>query len=105
MIKLPRSKYELIDDDDFPVYWKATDEQLMSATYDSDAWDSDCDEYYYILTFEDIKKDFDSWTPEERAEYLQDSNVPDYTVFDWIRDCMMNSLSVIKGYREIRRRY
>lgn len=100
MIKLSRSEYELIPDDSFPVYWKATDRELELATYDSDAWGNDADEYYYILTFEDIRNDFDSWSASDREEYLQDANTPDYTVYDWIRDCMMNSLSVISGYRK-----
>lgn len=99
MIKLPRSYYDIEIDTEFPVYWKATDEQLESALYDSDAWDGS-EENYCILTFADIKADFDSWTPEQRHEYLQDSDTPDYTVYDWIRDCMMNSLTVISGFHQ-----
>ena len=107
MLKLNRSTYELIPDELFPVYWKATDEQIRSALFDSDAWsnDPDADSYYYILTFDDIADEFNSWTPETRSEYLQDSDTPDYTVYDWIRDCMMNSLSVIKGFRKIEQEY
>ena len=95
MLKLPRSDYEIVIDKSFPTYWKATNDQLESALYDSDIGE---DEYYTILSFSDIKADFDSWTPEDRAEYLQDSDTPDYTVYDWIRDCMMNSLCVVSGF-------
>ena len=97
MKKLPISEYELDYHKSFPVYWKATDEDLRSTMYDSDACD-DAEEYYCILTFEDIEKDFNSWTPAQRAEYLGDSNTPDYNVYDLIRDCMMNSLQAISGY-------
>ena len=99
MLKLDSTRYEIDIDREFPAYWKATNEQLESAIYDSDAYD-DSETHYCILTFEDIKADFDSWTPDLREIYLQDSNTPDYTVYDWIRDCMMNSLSVISGFHK-----
>lgn len=98
MLKLNRSDYDIIPASGFPAYWQATDEQLRSALYDSDAVGDDPEHFYYILDFDDIRNDFDSWTPDERAEYLQDSDTDDYTVFDWIRDCMMNSLAVIDGF-------
>ena len=99
MLKLNRSDYAIELDDSFPVYWKATDSQLESALYDSDAWgnDPDANDYYYILTFDDILDEFESWSPETRAEYLQDDDTPEYTVHDWIRDCMMNSLSGVRS--------
>ena len=99
MIKLNRAEYELVFDETFPVYWKASDKELETAVYDSDAWGHDPENYYYIITFDDIRNDFDGWSEAEREEYLQDSNTPDYTVYDWIRDCLMNSLAVIKGFK------
>ena len=79
-------------------YGSITDEQIRSSLFDSDAWnDIDADKYWCILTFDDIRSDFESWTPEEREEYLGDDNTEDYTVYNWIRDCMMNSLSVVKS--------
>ena len=99
MMKLIRTKYEVVPNRDFPVYWKATNAQLRTALYESDA-DYDSEEFYCVLTFSDIREDFESWTPEERAEYLGDSNTADYDVYDWIRDCMMNSLRVISGYHK-----
>ena len=99
MLKLKRSDYNITLDDSFPIYWKATDEQLRSAVYDSDAWtdDPDADRHYYILTFDDIRTEFESFTIEERIEYFQPDDPESYTVYDWIRDCMMNSLSVVRS--------
>ena len=97
MLKLNRSDYTIDLDDTFPVYWKATDEQLRSALYDSDAWGDDTEQYFYLFTFKDIEDDFSGWTPLERSEYLQDDDTAEYTVYDWIRDCMMNSLSVVRS--------
>ena len=102
MLKLKISDYDIEFDDSFPSYYDATDEQLESALYDSDCWDDetgmiDGTKYYCILTFDDIKADFESWTPEDRKEYLGEDDTDDYDVHNWIRDCMMNSLSVIKS--------
>ena len=97
MLKLNRHDYAVELDDSFPVYWKATDSQLESALYDSDAWGNDPEQYFYLFTFKDIADDFLGWTPSERTEYLQDDDTPEYTVHDWIRDCMMNSLSVVRS--------
>ena len=95
MLKLKMTDYDLIPDRSFPPYWMATDAELESALYDSDS--AGDEGFYTILTFDDIRSDFNGWTPKERAEYLQDDDSPDYTVHDWIRDCLMNSLSIIKG--------
>ena len=99
MIHLDNAKYQPTYDDSFPVYWKATDEQLRSALFNWETFDTDTT--FCIMTFEDIKADFDSWTDEERAEYLQESNTPDYTVYDWMRDCMMNTLHAVTGWQPI----
>ena len=95
MIKLNRNLFDIELDDSVP-YWKTTEEQLRSSLFDSDVYE-DSDENFCILTFDDIRSDFDSWTPAERAEYLGDCDTPNYTVYDWIRDCMMNSLSIVKS--------
>ena len=97
MLKIDRSYYEPIYNDDFPVYWKATDSDLKTALFHFEVFDDD--DHFAIVSFDDIKADFDSWTAEDRAEYLQDSDTPDYTVFDWMRDCMMNTLHAVSGFR------
>ena len=58
MIKIDRSSYDLIYDEDFPVYWKATNEFLKTALFHFEAFDDE--EHFAIVSFEDIKADFDS---------------------------------------------
>ena len=95
MLKLNRNLFDIELDYSVP-YWETTDEYLRSSLFDSDAWEEADDDHYCILTFDDIRSDFDSWTPEERSEWLGDDETDDYTVYDWIRDCMMNSLAIVK---------
>ena len=96
MTTLLRSDYDIELDNIW--YGSITDEQIRSSLFDSDAWnDIDSEKYWCILTFDDIRSDFESWSPEDRTEYLGEDNTEDYTVYDWIRDCMMNSLSVVKS--------
>ena len=102
MIRLRRDEYEadILRDfyDDRSVPYETA---LENAVYWADMWADDDDEYMYLVTFDEIKKDFDSWTPADRAEYLQGDDTPDYTVYDWIDQCLWCSLWVINGYHRL----
>lgn len=97
MIKLDSKKYEPMYDDNFPIWYKATNEDIENSLW---VWEYDNDPFFELLTFEEVKAEFDGWTEEERKEYLQDDwDNPKYTIYIYMRDCMRNALSAVCGYK------
>jgi hypothetical protein len=95
MLKLPSELYNVeLDDSDEVWYGNITDERLRTSLFLNQDWLEDNENCWIILTFKDIEDEFNSWTPEDRAEYLQDDDTPDYTVYDWLCDWMSNLLIV-----------
>lgn len=101
MTILPIKNYDV----DYANVWygNITDEQIQSSLFESDCWDGvDNDNYWCLVTFEDIKNDFNQYyfmTPEEQSEVFGEPLAEGYTVYNWIRDCMMNSLSVVESIK------
>lgn len=101
MTILPIKNYDV----DFSNVWygNITDEQIETSLFDSDTWDGvDNDSNWCLLTFDDLKAEFDrfaSLSPEKQLEEWGEDLPDNYTVYDWIRDCMMNTLSVVKSIK------
>lgn len=101
MIVLPIKHYEV----DYSNMWygNITNEQIRTALFESETFgDVDHDSNWCILTFDDIERDFNkylSMSTEEQSELFGEPLGEDYTVYDWIRDCMMNTLSVVESIK------
>lgn len=94
MLKLKMTDYIVIYEKSFPHPYQATNEQLEKALYEWELWGNE-EGYYYIVSFEDIKAEFEGWTEEERIEY----GIENYTIHDFIRECMRNVASVVYEIR------
>ena len=101
MTTLPIKNYDV----NFSNLWYGdiTDDQIRSALFESKAFgDVDHDNNWCLITFDDLRAEFDrfaSLTPEEQIEEWGEDLPDNYTVYDWIRDCMMNTLSVVESIK------
>lgn len=101
MTTLPIKSYDV----DFANIWygNITDEQIRSVLFESETFgDVDHDSNWCLITFDDLRAEFDrfaSLTPEEQIEEWGEDLPDNYTVYDWIRDCMMSTLSVVESIK------
>lgn len=108
MMFVPRSDVTYLrdncrDDSRFPNPYDATDEQLESVPYLAEiAWDenfnyvSQRDGESFIVTFDEIRDFFNDW---KASGEMDEDYPPDFTVYEWIRDCIDNGLHpvTVKG--------